>query len=433
MVAIVGRPNVGKSTLFNRLIQRRLAIEDDTPGVTRDRISEDVEWNRRVFTLVDTGGLVGKSTGDIERLVSKAAEAAIAEADKLIVVVDGRVGPTEGDMQVARLVLRSGLPVVLAVTKLDSPHLEISAAEFYSLGLGEPMAVSGVSGLNSGDLLDRVVEDLPEAVVSEEKQDELRLALVGRPNVGKSSLLNRLVGSEKQIVSETPGTTRDAVDHLLNYQGRIIRLVDTAGLRRSKELRRESLEYYTVLRTIRAVDRCNVAAVLLDAPEGLTQQDRRLLDDSRNQGKGLIAVVNKWDLLEKDDKTMVNFEREFRHQLPDLSFVPLLFISALTGRRSRQVLDRAIEVYEERGRRIPTSPLNRFMEKLVQRQPPPSVKGKWLKIKYISQVAAAPPRFAVFMNHPQLVPESYKRFIERGLREEFGFTGVPIHVMFRRK
>ncbi|MDP8207584.1 MAG: ribosome biogenesis GTPase Der [Candidatus Electryonea clarkiae] len=433
IVAIVGRPNVGKSTLFNRLIKRRVAIEDDQSGVTRDRISQDMEWNGYKFTLVDTGGLVGRAAKDIEKLVSKAAEVAILEADKLIVVVDGQVGSLEGDMQVARLAQRSGLSTVLAVTKIDTPQHETAALDFYNLGLGEPVPVSGISGMNTGDLLDFVVEDLPESLDPETDADEVRLALIGRPNVGKSSLLNRLIGSERQIVSEKPGTTRDAVDHLMRYQGKSIRLIDTAGLKRSRELYKESLEYYTALRTIRAINRSDVAAVLIDAADGLTQYDRRLLDDVRNKGKGLIAVINKWDLIEKDSRTLIEFEKELRLQLPDLSFVPVVFISALTGQRARNVLDTAMKVHEQRGNRISTANLNQFIQRIIEYKPPPSVKGKWLKIKYTSQVATNPPRFAVFMNYANLMPEAYKRFLERCIREEFGFEGVPIRVTFRKK
>ncbi len=433
VVAIVGRPNVGKSTLFNRFLRRRVAIEDNRSGVTRDRISAELEWNGCQFTLVDTGGLVSKAEKEIDELVSRAAEAAIMEADKLIVVVDGQVGPTESDVQVSRMVQRSGLPVVLAVTKLDTPDHEPLASEFYGLGLGTPIAVSGVSGMNSGDLLDEVVEGLDKFIEDEDTSDEIRLALVGRPNVGKSSLLNRLMGAEKQIVSEIPGTTRDAIDFRMKYMGNNIRLVDTAGIKKSRELHKESLEYFTALRTIRALNRSEVAAVLIDGSEGLTQHDRRLLDDVREKRKGLITVVNKWDLVDKETNTQREFEKEIRLQLPDLAFVPIIFMSALTGKRARNVLDNAIAVHEQRSRRISTAPLNQFINKVTERQPPPSVKGKWLKIKYVSQVNDSPPLFAFFLNYPKLVPESYKRFLERCLREEYGFEGVPLKLVFRKK
>lgn len=434
IVAIVGRPNVGKSTLFNRLLRRRVAIEDDTPGVTRDRIAAPLEWNGRRFTLIDTGGLMTRAQEEMDALVSAAAEEAARQADVLVFVVDGKVGPADQDSEIAHRLLRLGTPVLLAVTKMDNVERMPEAAEYWSLGLGEPLPVSGLSGLNSGDLLDRVVDLLPPAAGEEaEAEGEIRLAVIGRPNVGKSSLVNRLIGEERQIVSERPGTTRDAVDHTLHYMGRTIRLIDTAGLRRKQDVRRDALEYYTMLRTIRAIDRCDTAAVLLDAPEGLTQYDRRLLDDVRQQGKGLIAVVNKWDLVPKESSTMTQFEREFRLQLPDLEFVPLLFTSALTGRRARGLLDLALRVNEERNRRISTAKLNAHIQKVIERQPPPAVKGRWLRIKYVSQVGTAPPRFAFFLNEPKLVPESYRRFLERSLREEYGFLGSPIRVVFRKK
>ncbi len=433
MIAIVGRPNVGKSTLFNRLLQRRQAIEDDQSGVTRDRISSDMDWNGVHFTLVDTGGLLPRGGEALDNLVSSAAEAAIAEADKVVVVVDGQVGPSELDVDVARMVLRSGIPAILAVTKIDTPQHEINAYEYYSLGLGDPMPVSGMSGMNSGDLLDEVVSGFEKNPDKEVDENEIQLALVGRPNVGKSSLLNKLIGKDQQIVYDKPGTTRDAIDFTMKYMGKTIRMVDTAGLKRSKELHKESLEYYTALRTLRAIDRCGVACVLMDATAGLTQHDRRLFDDVRNRGKGLILAVNKWDLVEKDHKTAIEFEKEIRLQLPDLSFVPMVFISAKTGQRARKVLDMALAVHEQRIKRISTARLNEFAEKIFEQKPPPAVKGKWLKVKYVSQVRTAPPLFAFFMNYPKLMPDHYKRFLERRIREDFGFEGVPLKIVFRQK
>ncbi len=432
MIAIVGRPNVGKSTLFNRLLQRRHAIEDDQSGVTRDRISARMDWNGIPFTLVDTGGLMPRGGEELDRLVSSAAEAAVSEADKVVVVVDGQVGPSEMDEEVARMILRAGLPAILAVTKIDVLKHEVNAWEYLSLGLGDPIPVSGMSGMNTGDLLDEVVQGF-ETFEDREETGEIKLALVGRPNVGKSSLLNKLLGKEQQIVYDKPGTTRDAVDFTMKYHEKTIRLVDTAGLKRSKELRKESLEYYTALRTIRAIDRCEVACVLMEGHVGLTQHDRRLLDDIRNRGKGAMLAVNKWDLVEKDHMTMVEFEREIRLQLPDLSFVPMVFISALTGHRARKVLDLTLQIHEERGKRIPTAKLNSFAQAVFEEKPPPAVKGKWLKVKYVSQIKSAPPLFVFFMNYPKLMPEHYKRFLERRIREEFGFEGVPIKVVFRQK
>lgn len=432
VVAIVGRPNVGKSTLFNRLLQRRRSIEDDRPGITRDRISEDMEWNGKPFTLVDTGGLLNRTDQEMDRLVSLAAEESIREADIVVFVADGRVSPTDTDIQIARMVLRIETPVVLAVTKIDNIEKAPYVSEFYSLGLGDPIPVSGISGLNTGDLLDKVVEEFPEGEL-EKRTDLINLAIIGRPNVGKSSLVNRLIGEDRQIVSDIPGTTRDPVDFDIKYKGKVIRLIDTAGIRRKKEVNRASIDYYTTLRTIKALNRCDVAAVLLDASEGLTQYDRRLLDEVRAKGKGLIAIYNKWDKVDKDSQTTGEFFKEFRFQLPDLSFAPLVFMSALTGKRARQILEKAYMVDAERSKRITTARINEFIQALVERKPPPAYKGKWLRIKYASQVASRPPVFAVFLNYPEYMADAYKKFIERSLREEYNFEGVPLKVVFRKK
>ena len=434
IIAVVGRPNVGKSTLFNRLLHQRLAIEDDTPGVTRDRLYRDMEWNGIPFTLVDTGGLMTRAQEEMDNLVSQAAEVAIEQADKVIFVVDGRVEMTDLDVEIARLVQRHNRPVKLAVTKIDAPHLEANIYDFYALGLGDPLGVSGVSGMNTGDLLDWVVEGFDKPEDQQDDPDTINFAILGRPNVGKSSLVNRILGEDRQIVTNIPGTTRDAVDHSLKYNGKKVVLVDTAGLLRKDVLGRgEQLDYYTSLRTISALERCEVAAVLVDSEEGLTQYERRLIDDVRQKGKGLIVVFNKWDLLEKDDMTMKRTDDEFVRALPDLSFVPRLYISALTGQRARKLLDLALQVHEERLKRISTSQLNKFVEYITEKVPPPAVKGKWLKIKYASQVATAPPIFAFFLGDPELMPDNYKRYIENRLREEYGFEGVPMKVVFRKK
>ena len=434
MIAIVGRPNVGKSTLFNRLLKRRIAIEDDTPGVTRDRLAEDLEWNGVSFTLVDTGGLMTRAQEKLDELVSAAAEAAIHEADRVVYVIDGTATITDLDVEIARKVQRAGVDTILAVTKVDAPHRETDIYDYYSLGFGEPIAVSGISGLGSGDLLDRMVDGL-EGEEEQVSEEVVRLAILGRPNAGKSSLVNKLIGKDVQIVSDVPGTTRDPIDHPMKYMGRDIILLDTAGLKRKwgSHQEGEALEYYTAMRTLRALERTDVAVVMLDAFEGLTQYERRLLDEIRNMGKGLIAVFNKWDLVEKDTDTMVQATKEFRRELPDLEFVPLMFISALTGQRARKVLDEAVKVRDERRKRISTSKLNETMLEIIEKTPPPSVKGKWLKIKYVSQVANDPPIVSFFMNFPELIPDNYKRFLERKMRELFGFEGVPIKVVFRKK
>ncbi len=433
VIAIVGRPNVGKSTLFNRLLKRRVAIEDDQPGVTRDRLHADMQWNGVHFTLVDTGGLMTRAQEEIDALVSQAAQAAIETADKIIFVVDGKLEVTDLDIEIARIVQKYKVPTLLAVTKIDRQVQEAYAFDFYALGLGDPIPVSGVSGLNTGDLLDLVVEEysMEEDVVDE---NVIRLAILGRPNVGKSSLVNKLLGKDMQIVCDMPGTTRDAIDHNMRYKEREISLVDTAGLMKKSSIQRgEAVDYYTSLRTLRALDNCDVAAILIDAVDGLTQYERRLLDDIRNRNKGLIVLFNKWDLIEKETMTMKKIEDEFHFQLPDLSFAPMLFTSALTGQRTKKLLDLALEVFDERRKRIPTHVLNEFITRVTDKTPPPAIKGKWLKIKYIQQVKVAPPVFVLHLHNPELMPDAYRKFLERRLREEFGFKGVPLTVVFKKK
>jgi GTPase len=433
IIAIVGRPNVGKSTLFNRLLRKRIAIEHDVPGVTRDRLHGDTEWNGVPFTLVDTGGLMTSSQEEMDVLVSAAAEAAIETADRVVFIADGKRGLTELDTQIARKVQRHGVDVILAVTKIDTLNDIQDIYDYYSLGLGEPIPVSGASGLNTGDLLDAMVKGFEQGMPDEE-EDEIRLAILGRPNVGKSSLVNKLLGQDVQIVTDIPGTTRDAIDYRVMYKGKKIVLVDTAGMRRGHITgRAETLDYYTALRTIRALERCHVAAILIDSQDGLTQYERRLFDDIRQKGKGMLALYNKWDLVERDDKTYKRVLDEFRHDLPDLSFVPMEFISALTGKRTHIVLDRAIEIAERRAQRISTSQLNKFFEGVFERTPPPSIKGKWLRMKYLSQVSSNPPIVSFFLNNPELMPDAYKRFLERRFREEYGFEGVPVRIVLRAK
>jgi len=433
IIAIVGRPNVGKSTLFNRLLKRRIAIEDDQPGVTRDRLAFDMDWNGIPFTLVDTGGLMTRAQEEMDDLVSQAAEAAIAQADKVVLVMDGQLAITDLDVEITRLVQKYNVPTILAVTKIDTLHQEANAYDYYSLGIEELIPVSGVSGFNAGDLLDKMVEGF-EVQEEEEESNAIRLAILGRPNVGKSSLVNKILGEDRQIVSDIPGTTRDAIDHTIKFMKKDIVLVDTAGLmKKAITGRGEAVDYYTSLRTIRAMERCDVAAVLLDSVDGLTQYERRLLDEIRQKGKGLIVVYNKWDLIEKETGTMKAEMDEFRLQLPDLSFVPLLFMSALTGHRARKILDKAVEVHQNLNTRISTSVINEYIDKITQATPPPAIKGRWLKIKYVSQVSVAPPIFTIHLNYPELMPDSYKRFLERKIREKFSFEGVPIKVVFRKK
>jgi GTPase len=431
LVAIVGRPNVGKSTLFNRLTEERVAIVHDQPGVTRDRIYGETEWGGRTFDVVDTGGYVARSADRFEAAIREQVEIALAEADAIVFVTDVTTGITDLDDEMAAILRRSDKPVFVAANKADNPTRRLAAADFYSLGIGEVYPVSAVTGSGTGDFLDAVVEALPE--VQEEEGEALpHIAFIGRPNVGKSSLTNKLLGEERSIVTEISGTTRDAVDARLEYKGRPIVLVDTAGLRRRARVT-ENVEFYAALRTERALRECDVAVVLLDASLGLETQDARIIQQAHDLRRGLVIAVNKWDLVDKETNTARDFERGIRERLGTLDYVPVVFVSAITGQRITKVLDVALQVAEERQKRIPTAALNSVVERAVQAHHPPSWSGRQVKIKYATQVRSGPPVFAFFVNHPQGVKESYKRYLENRLREAFGFEGVPITVIFKQK
>ncbi len=431
IIAIVGRPNVGKSTLFNRIIGRRHAIIEEEPGVTRDRLYAEAEWAGVFFTLIDTGGILPHSEDVIDRAIREQAFIAMEEADSIIFVVDSRGGLTAMDEDLARELQRSGKHITLAVNKVDNEKHENQIYEFSSLGLGDPFGFSALSGRSLGDLLDHAViplRDRPEPP----EDTRLKIAVVGRPNAGKSSLVNALLGEERNIVTPVAGTTRDAIDSVVKYHGQEIVLIDTAGLRRRSRVK-ENVEMYSVIRTSRAIDRCDVAVVLIDAEFGLEAQDKRILNDVADARKGLILAINKWDLIEKTDRTADERRKEMLEDIPTLDYVVTSFISALTRQRIHKIIDLALEVQERREHRIATHELNTNLLAEIAKNPPPSVRGRDLRINYITQVSTAPPVFAFFLNHPELLPDAYKRFLERRLREMYDLRGVPISFVFRRK
>ena len=429
-VAIVGRPNVGKSTLFNRVLAKRIAIVDDRPGVTRDRLFSKADWAGRNFLLVDTGGIVVGSADGMERAVRRQATAALAAADAVILVVDAKAGPHPLDQRLAETLRKQACPVILAANKLDNLPFDHSHHAFWELGLGEPVGVSALSGKGSGDLLDRLVERLPTVQEHEPDDDVLRIAVVGRPNVGKSSLVNRILGEDRSVVSEAPGTTRDPVDSHHRYHGRDLVFVDTAGLRRKAKVS-DDLEFYSALRTDRAIRGSDVCLVMTDEADPLQAQDLRVLRLAWDAGKGVILLVNKWDLVEKDTMTAPNLERQMHERAPFLKSVPVAFVSALTGLRVRKCLDLAIEVAQNRRRRVSTSEVNRVLGALVQRQPPPVHRGRNVSIRYATQAAMAPPTFAVFANHPKAIHENYARYLNNGFRAAWSFRGSAIRIRLR--
>jgi GTP-binding protein len=450
VVALVGRPNVGKSTLFNRLAGERLAVVDDTPGTTRDRLVTEAEWRGIAFDIVDTGGIdpTGQGSGaplsvDSAEYVSQIrsqAELAAAEADAVILLVDGESGVTPADHEVAGILRRQARagarheapPILLAVNKCDNAALRAQAVEFYALGLGDPIPISAIHGTGTGDLLDRLVEMLGSTAQPEEEDTSVKVAIVGRPNVGKSSLLNRILGEERVIVSPIPGTTRDAVDTHLNYYATPVTLIDTAGIRRRGRIL-PGVEKYSVLRALRALERADVALLLLDAAEGITAQDTHVAGMILDKMKSVVVVVNKWDLLRKDGQTMATFTDRVRQELNFLSYVPVLFISAKTGQRVDQVLPTALRVQEERLRRIPTGELNRLLRQALETHAPPARGGRQLNILYASQVRTDPPTFLFHVNDPKLVHFTYARFLENRIREVYGFLGTPIRLSFRKR
>jgi len=432
LVAIVGRPNVGKSTLFNRLVGRRVAIVEDTPGVTRDRIYQDAEWLNYAFTLIDTGGIEPANEDVIAAQMRRQAELAILTADVIVFLVDGREGMTSADMDVADMLRRSSKPVVLAVNKVDAPKFEESMYEFYSLGLGDPITISASQGLGLGDLLDEVVRDFPKDLETEETE-RVNIAVVGKPNVGKSSLVNALLGEERTIVSDIPGTTRDSIDTPFVQNGREYTLVDTAGIRRKRSVEDETIERYSVIRSLAAVRRADVVLIVCDAGEGLSEQDVRIAGYAHEEGKASVLLVNKWDVIEKDTNTMNKFKKDLLADLAFMSYVPMLFISARTGQRVNKVMEAVDAVYEQSRRRIPTGQLNDTVGEAVMMNEPPSDKGRTLKIYYATQATVQPPTFIIFVNDVEIVHFSYERYLENYFRKSFGFEGTPIRLIFRNR
>ena len=430
IVAVVGRPNVGKSTLFNRVVSRRLAIVDDRPGVTRDRNFARAEWAGRRFFIVDTGGVIEGSAEPLDRAVREQALAAVDEAHVILFLVDARSGPHPLDERLADVLRRSARSVLLVVNKVDNLPADTSSLDFWSLGMGEPVPVAAASGKGTGDLLDRVVSMLPPAAPDRKEEHAIRVAVVGKPNVGKSSFVNRLFGEERVVVSEAAGTTRDPVDTPLVFHARTLVFVDTAGLRRQSRIK-DSLEYYSVLRAARVLQEADVALVLVDASEPLHVQDLKVAEMAWEAGCGMVLVVNKWDLVEKDTQTAPHFEKHARERARFLKWVSFLFASAKTGQRVHKALDLVLHVQEQRVRRIDTHEVNKALEELMRRQPPPHSRGRPVKLRYGTQVGVEPPAFVLFANLPRDVPDHYIRYVMNGFRERWGFLGSPIRIQLR--
>jgi len=431
-VAIIGRPNVGKSTLFNRLIGGRDAIVDARPGVTRDRHFGAAEWNGRRFWLVDTGGMVPGAHDQLNRAIRTQVEAAVAASDVVLFLVDVEEGVHPADLEIAEYLRKARGPVILVANKADQLPKDTRHLVFYELGLGDPFPVSAAVGKSSGDLLDRVVELLPAAPEASEEA-EIHVAVVGRPNAGKSSLVNRLLGEERLVVAAEPGTTRDAIDTPLRYHGRTLVFIDTAGLRKRSKVE-DDIEFYSTLRTSRAIERADVCVLVVDAKDGMHVQDLKIANDAWERGAAIVIAVNKWDLIEeKDTNTAVRGERELKERAPFLQFIPFLYVSAKTGQRVTRLLELIVEVVEEREKRVPTAEVNRVLETLLERQQPPQPVGESVRLLYASQIGTAPPRFAIVSNRPEAVPESYTRYLLNGFREAWAFTGSPVNIKFRRK
>lgn len=431
-VAIVGRPNVGKSTIFNRLVGERIAIVEDKPGVTRDRIYSSSEWLNKEFNIIDTGG-IEISEEPLMVQMRNQAEIAIEEADVICFVVNGREGITAADEEVAQMLFRSKKPIVLGVNKIDDPSMHDRLYEFYSLGIGEPMPVSGSHGLGFGDLLDEIVKNFPTDTGDEYDEDTVKISLIGRPNVGKSSLVNAILGEERVIVSDIPGTTRDAIDTPFQRDGQDYVVIDTAGMRKRGKVY-ESTEKYSVLRAMRAIERSDVVLVVINGEEGIIEQDKKIAGYAHEAGRAIILVVNKWDVVEKDDKTMKEFEEKIRDEFAYLTYAPILFLSAKTKQRLHHLLPLVNEVSENHNMRVATHLLNDLIVDAVAMNPTPTDnKGRRLRINYATQVAVAPPTFVLFVNDPELLHFSYRRYLENRIRDTFQFIGTPIRIIARKK
>lgn len=430
LVALVGRPNVGKSTLFNRLAGQRLAIVENLPGTTRDRHYADVEWGNRIFTLIDTGGLVMGDSDSITEQVRIQARVAIDEADVIVLLTDVTEGVAPDDYEIADLLRRADKPIILVVNKVDNLKRELNASEFYALGLGDPLSVSAEKGMSTGELLDSIVAKLPALPPEDAETTALSIALVGRTNVGKSSLLNKILGEERVIVSPVPGTTRDAIDTRVMYEGQEIVLIDTAGIRRRGQIE-PGVEKYSVLRALKAISRADVVLLLIDGVEGVTAQDAHVAGYILEEAKSVIVVVNKWDLVEKDTHTMPAYEAHVRSALRFMPYVPVLFVSALTGQRVNHILPLALRIQQERTARLGTSQINDLIREAAARRSPPTKWGKKLRIYYGTQVGVEPPTFVFFVNDRRLVHFGYQRYLENQLRQEYQFEGTPLRLIFR--
>ncbi|MDD5793242.1 ribosome biogenesis GTPase Der [Clostridium sp. HCP1S3_B4] len=432
IVAIVGRPNVGKSTLFNKLVGRRVSIVQDTPGVTRDRVYAEAEWLNYNFTLIDTGGIEPEREDIIVKQMRRQANIAIETADVIIFIVDGKEGLTAADEEVANMLRKSKKPIVLVVNKIDNLKDEDNAWEFYNLGLGDPVTISGQQALGLGDMLDEVVKHFDESAKDQEDEDIVHIALLGKPNVGKSSLVNRLLGEERVIVSNVPGTTRDAIDsYLENELGKFV-IIDTAGIRRKSKVK-EEIERYSVIRSLSAIERADVCILMIDATEGITEQDEKIIGYAHEMRKAIMVIVNKWDLVEKDDKTLDKFKADIQNNLKFLSYAEYLFISALTGQRTHKVLELAKKCYDNYSKRVGTGVLNDVVNKAVLMKEPPLVGLKRMKIFYATQVATKPPKFVFFVNDMTARHFSYERYLENQLRDSFDFKGTGIEIEYRER
>ncbi|WP_342406479.1 ribosome biogenesis GTPase Der [Brevibacillus sp. FSL K6-2834] len=432
VVAIVGRPNVGKSTIFNRLVGERIAIVEDKPGVTRDRLYGKGEWLDQYFHVIDTGGIEFGKTDEILTQMRHQAELAIDEADVIIMIADSRTGATDADLELARMLNRTGKPVVLAVNKVDNPEMRAEIYDFYTLGLGEPFPVSGSHGLGLGDVLEEVVRHFPAKEEEEQADDVIRVSIIGRPNVGKSSLTNAILGEERVIVSDVAGTTRDAIDTPFERDGQQYVLVDTAGMRKRGKVY-ETTEKYSVMRAMRAIEESDVVLVVLNGEEGIIEQDKKIAGYAHEAGRAVIIIVNKWDALEKDDKTMNRFTELIREEFKYLDYAPILYVSAKTKQRVHTILPKVNQVAEAHSMRVPTSVLNDLITDATIMTPPPSDRGKRLKINYATQATVKPPTFILFVNDPELMHFSYERYIENKIREAFVFEGTPIRIWTRKK
>ncbi|QFT89415.1 GTPase Der [Bacillus sp. THAF10] len=428
-VAIVGRPNVGKSTIFNRIVGERISIVEDIPGVTRDRIYSSGEWLNQYFNLIDTGG-IEISDAPFMTQIREQAEIAIDEADVIIFMTNGREGLTTADEQVAKILYRSNKPVVVAVNKVDNPDMRENLYDFYALGFGEPVPISGSHGLGLGDLLDLVVANFPKKAEEEYDEDTIKFSLIGRPNVGKSSLVNALLGEERVIVSNVAGTTRDAIDTPYKYDGKDYVIIDTAGMRKKGKVY-ETTEKYSVLRALRAIERSDVVLVVIDGEEGIIEQDKKIAGYAHEAGRAIVVVVNKWDAVDKDDKTMKAFEQKIRDHFLFLDYAPIVFLSAKTKKRIHTLIPKIDQASENHSMRVVTTVLNDVIMDAVAMNPTPTDKGQRLKIYYATQVAVKPPTFVIFVNDPELLHFSYKRFLENRIRDAFGFEGTPIRIIAR--